>query len=100
MSIPFIRSLAPEFRVSICHNHSIKKPLAELMSLPIVIQFCSSKTRKSLNRLAQQKLNKDRLDNFMPIKEGDIIAIGLNTGLEIRSPLDGKEAFANIGTML
>ena len=68
-----------------------------------------------LNKLAQLKLNKDRLDNFMLIKEGDIIAIGLKTGLEIRSPRDGivmmvgasptiepeyKETFANIGIML
>lgn len=51
----------------------------------------------------------------MPIKEGDIIAIGLKTGLEIRSPHDGvvmmvgasptiepayKETFANIGISL
>ncbi len=75
----------------------------------------SEKARKVLNKLAQQKLNKDRLDNFMPIKKGDIIAIGLKTGLEIRSPEDGivmmvgasstvepeyKETFANIGIML
>lgn len=75
----------------------------------------SEKARIALNTLAQQKLNKERLDNFMPIKEGDIIAVGLKTGLEIRSPQDGvvmmvgasptiepeyKEAFANIGIML
>ena len=51
----------------------------------------------------------------MPIKAGDIIAVGLNTGLEIRSPQDGivmmvgasstiepefKETFANIGIAL
>jgi hypothetical protein len=75
----------------------------------------SEKSRKVLNRLAAQKLNKNRLDNFMPIKEGEIIAIGLNTGLEIRSPRDGiimmvgasptiepeyKETFANIGITL
>jgi hypothetical protein len=75
----------------------------------------SEKSRKVLNRLAAQKLNKNRLDNFMPVKEGEIIAIGLNTGLEIRSPRDGiimmvgasptiepeyKETFANIGITL
>ena len=75
----------------------------------------SEKARKVLNRLSEQKLKKDRLDNFMPIKGGDIIAIGLNTGLEIRSPQDGivmmvgasptieseyKETFVNIGIML
>jgi len=75
----------------------------------------SEKARKILNKLAQQELNKNRLDNFMPIKEGDIIAIGLKTGLEIRSPRDGivmmvgasptiepeyKETFANIGIVL
>jgi hypothetical protein len=75
----------------------------------------SEKARKVLNKLAQQKLSKDRLDNFMPIKEGDIITVGLKTGLEIRSPRDGivmmvgasstiepeyKETFANIGIML
>jgi hypothetical protein len=75
----------------------------------------SEKSRKVLNKLAAQKLNKDRLDNFMPIKEGEIIAIGLKTGLEIRSPRDGiimmvgasptiepeyKETFANIGITL
>jgi hypothetical protein len=75
----------------------------------------SEKARKVLDKLAKEKLNKDRLDNFMPIKAGDIIAVGLNTGLEIRSPQDGivmmvgasstiepeyKETFANIGIAL
>jgi hypothetical protein len=75
----------------------------------------SRKARKVLNKLAQHKLNKHRLDNFMPIMEGEIIAIGLNTGLEIRSPRDGiimmvgaspaiqpeyRETFANIGITL
>ena len=75
----------------------------------------SEKARKVLNKLTQQKLNKDRLDNFMPIEKGDIIAVGLKTGLEIRSPQGGivmmvgasstvepeyKETFANIGIML
>jgi hypothetical protein len=75
----------------------------------------SEKARKVLNKLAKQKLYKDRLDNFMPLKKGDIIAVGLKTGLEIRSPRDGivmmvgasptiepeyKETFANIGIVL
>ena len=75
----------------------------------------SEKARKVLDKLAKEKLNKDRLDNFMPIKAGGIIAVGLNTGLEIRSPQDGivmmvgasstiepefKETFANIGIAL
>ena len=72
----------------------------------------SKKSRQALSKLAGQKLPKNRLDNFMPVKEGDVIAIGLKTGLEIRSPHDGvvmmvgassiiepvdKETFANIG---
>ena len=75
----------------------------------------SEKSRQALNKLAGQKLKKDRLDNFMPIRKGDIIAIGLETGLELCSPHDGvvmmvgssptiepvdKETFANIGIAL
>ena len=75
----------------------------------------SKKNQASFSKLEGQELPKDRLDNFMPIKEGDIVAIGLKAGLKIRSPHDGvvmmvgasptieavyKETFANIGIML
>ena len=75
----------------------------------------SKKSRQALSKLVGQKLPKNRLDNFTPIKEGEIIAIGLRSGLEIRSPHDGvvmmvgasptiepiyKETFANIGVIL
>lgn len=75
----------------------------------------SEKGRKALSRLEGQKLPENRLDNFTPIKKGDILAVGLKTGLEIRCPHDGvvmmvgasptvvpedKETFANIGITL
>lgn len=49
----------------------------------------SSKGEKTLHKLDRSALRKNRLDNFMAIKKGDIVAIGLNTGLEIRAPQDG-----------
>lgn len=70
--------------------------------------------RQALNRLADGSYAEDRLNNFMPIKKGDILAIGQNTGLELRSPGDGvvmmvgaspliksadRETFANIGVL-
>lgn len=70
--------------------------------------------RAALNRLADERYAEDRLNNFMPIKKGDILAIGQNTGLELRSPCDGvvmmvgaspliksadRETFANIGAL-
>lgn len=75
----------------------------------------SDTARHALNKLDRQELSKDRLDNFMAIKKGDILALGLTTGLQLRSPQDGvvmmiaasptidpkdKETFANIGIRL
>ncbi len=72
----------------------------------------SDKARQALNRLEQKNYSKNRLDNFRPIKKGALLAIGLNSGLELRSPSDGvvmmvgastivvpenRETFANIG---
>ncbi|MCZ6488002.1 MAG: hypothetical protein O6703_07470 [Gammaproteobacteria bacterium] len=72
----------------------------------------SDKARQALNRLEQKNYSKNRLDNFRPIKKGALLAIGLNSGLELRSPVDGvvmmvgastivvpenRETFANIG---
>jgi len=72
----------------------------------------SDKARHSLNRLEGKYYSSNRLDNFMPIKRNDLLAIGLNSGLELRSPGDGvvmmigastvvlpenRETFANIG---
>jgi hypothetical protein len=75
----------------------------------------SEKGRQALSRFEGQKLPQNRLDNFTPIKEGAILALGLKTGMEIRSPHDGvvmmvgaspiiepayNETFANIGILL
>ncbi len=75
----------------------------------------STKARRAIEKLNDKALKKDRLDNFKPMKKGDIIAIGLKTGMEIRSPQDGyvlmvgtdpfikptfNETFANLGIML
>ncbi len=75
----------------------------------------SDKARQALSRLAQKNYSQQRLDNFRSIKKGDLIAIGLNSGLELRSPGDGvvmmvgasplvrsenRETFANIGMKL
>lgn len=72
----------------------------------------SDKARQVLNNLAESDFSKTHLNNFVPIKKGDILAIGQNIGLEIRSPGDGvvlmvgassivesafRETFANIG---
>ena len=68
-----------------------------------------------MNKLEETNYSSNRLDNFMPIKEGELIAIGLKSGLELRSPCDGvvmmigasplilaenRETFANIGMRL
>ncbi len=75
----------------------------------------SEKARRALSELEKNNYSKNRLNNFMPIKKGEVIAIGLNSGLELRSPSDGvvmmvgaspvilpenRETFANIGVML
>ncbi len=75
----------------------------------------SYKARQALNKLEEKNYSSNRLDNFMPIKEGELIAIGLKSGLELRSPCDGvvmmigasplilpenRETFANIGMRL
>ena len=79
------------------------------------IRGWSKKARHALNMLGENNYSKKRLDNFMPIKKGDLIALGLNSGLELLSPRDGvmmmvgasplvqaenRETFANIGVML
>ncbi|RLA12657.1 MAG: hypothetical protein DRQ59_07110 [Gammaproteobacteria bacterium] len=73
----------------------------------------SDKARQALNALEGKNYSSSRLDNFMPINKGDLLAIGLNSGLELRSPGDGvvmmigastvvvpenRETYANIGT--
>jgi hypothetical protein len=65
--------------------------------------------------LEKKNYSENRLDNFRPIKKGARLAIGLNSGLELRSPADGvvmmvgantvvvpenRETFANIGIKL
>jgi hypothetical protein len=73
----------------------------------------SDKARQVLNALEGKNYSSSRLDNFKPINRGDLLAIGLNSGLELRSPCDGvvmmigastvvvpenRETYANIGT--
>jgi hypothetical protein len=75
----------------------------------------SDKARQALNKLEKKNYSENRLDNFMPINKGDLLAIGLNSGLELRSPSEGvvmmigastvvvpenRETFANIGIKL
>jgi hypothetical protein len=75
----------------------------------------SDKARQALNKLEQKNYSKNRLDNFRPIKKEALLAIGLNSRLELRSPADGvvmmvgastvvvpenRETFANIGRKL
>jgi len=75
----------------------------------------SDKARQVLSALEEQNFSKNRLDNFKPIQKGELLAIGLNSGLELRSPSNGvvmmvgasplilpnnRETFANIGVML
>jgi len=72
----------------------------------------SDKARQILNKLEGKNYLSSRLDNFMPIKKGEPMAIGLNSGLQLISPSDGvvmmvgasplilpenRETFANIG---
>ncbi len=72
----------------------------------------SAAARRVLDTLDERKLHKNRLDNFQPIFKNEIIALGIETGLEIRCPRDGfvlmvgtdpfveptfNESFANIG---
>ncbi|MFK5953961.1 MAG: hypothetical protein QM498_12940 [Desulfobacterium sp.] len=79
------------------------------------IKGWSTKARQVLDTLKELPLSSDRLDNFKPMKKGEIIAIGLKTGLEIRSRQDGfilmvgtdpfikptfNETFANLSIML
>lgn len=62
----------------------------------------------------KKSLHKTRLDNFEPINQGDVIAIGLSSGLTLCAPHDGvvmmvgaspvispadRETFANIGIL-
>jgi len=73
----------------------------------------SDKASQTLNALEGKNYSSSRLDNFKPINKGDLLAIGLNSGLELRSPGDGvvmmigastvvvpenRETYANIGT--
>jgi len=75
----------------------------------------SDKARQALNTLEEKNYSSSRLDNFMSINKGDLLAIGLNSGLELRSPSDGvvmmigastvvvpenRETYANIGIRL
>jgi hypothetical protein len=75
----------------------------------------SDKARQTLNTLEGKYYSSSRLDNFMPINKGDLLAIGLISGLELRSPGDGvvmmigastvvvpenRETYANIGIRL
>jgi hypothetical protein len=79
------------------------------------IKGWSTKARQVLDTLKELPLPSDRLDNFKPMKKDELIAIGLNTGLEIRSFQDGfvlmvgtdpfikptfNETFANLAIML
>jgi hypothetical protein len=79
------------------------------------IKEWSGKARLVLESLKELALLNDRLDNLKPIKKGEIIAIGLKTGLEIRCPQDGyvlmvgtdpiikptfNETFANLAIMI
>ncbi len=75
----------------------------------------SPEARQVLDTLDERLLHKNRLDNFEPIRQGDVIAIGLETGLKLCAPHDGvvmmvgaspaimpaeRETFANIGVLL
>jgi len=75
----------------------------------------SDKARQALHKLEEKNYSSSRLDNFQPINKGDLLAIGLKSGLELRSPCDGvvmmigastvvvpenRETYANIGTRL
>jgi len=75
----------------------------------------SAKARLVLSGLDIQSLTKDRLDNFKPIKRGEIIALGLKTGLKFVARQDAyvlmvgssrviestfNETFANLGKLV
>ncbi len=88
---PHVRPLDFRYMDSKAFKEAEKDTLVLIRDRPSLnaITGWSEKARLALEKLNDQNLAKDRLDNFKPISKGDIIAIGLKTGLEIRSPQDG-----------
>ncbi len=86
----------------------------DLKSLKNIVGW-SKKAKATIKELKANELDGDRLDNFMPIRNKGIIAIGLKTGLKIAAPEKGyllmvgnnpfvkptfNETFANISIKL
>ncbi len=60
----------------------------------------SDKARQALNTLEGKNYSSSRLDNFKPINKDDLLAIGLNSGLELRSPGDGVVMMIGASTVV